>query len=207
VTTQGGAALNWLKRAPPNVDMARECVEGMVEAAFRADKVISSFSGLMRRTNDDERIAFHINDIARQVMALMERDLLVNGVVVTTAYRDDLPPSRGDRTLLQQVLLNLVRNAVEAMASVDRGGRHLRVVTQLDGNSSVLLSVEDSGPGISEADRQRIFEPFFTTKPTGTGLGLSICRTIVEDHGGELRLARTDSRGSVFEVALPAQAG
>ena len=175
-----------------------------MEASHRADDVISSFSGLVRKTSD-EKIALHINDIARQVLALMERDLLVSEVAVTTAYRDDLPQIRGNPTLLQQVLLNLAKNAVEAMASVDRGARHLRVVTQLDRNSSVLLSLEDSGSGISEADGQRIFDPFFTTKPTGTGLGLSICRAIIEDHGGELRLARTGSRGSVFEIALPTQ--
>ena len=199
-----GAALNWLKRAPPNLEKVRECLEGMVEATRRADDVISSFSGLVRKTSD-EKIALDISDIARQVLALMERDLLVSEVAVTTAYRDDLPQIRGNRTLLQQVLLNLAKNAVEAMASVDRGARHLRVVTQLDRNSSVLLSLEDSGSGISEADGQRIFDPFFTTKPTGTGLGLSICRAIIEDHGGELRLARTGSRGSVFEIALPTQ--
>ena len=138
------AALNWLKRAPPNLEKVRECLEGMVEASHRADDVISSFSGLVRKTSD-EKIALHINDIARQVLALMERDLLVSEVAVTTAYRDDLPQIRGNRTLLQQVLLNLAKNAVEAMASVDRGARHLRVVTQLDRNSSVLLSLEDSG--------------------------------------------------------------
>ena len=202
IAASSGAAMIWLKRAPPNVDKARECMEGTAEAVRRADEVMSSFRGLVGRTSA-EKTALHINDIARQVMALMERDLLVSEVAVATGYRDDLPQIRGNGTLLQQVLLNLVKNAIEAMASVDRSARHLRVVTQLDRNSSVLLSLEDSGPGISEADRQRIFDPFFTTKPTGTGLGLSICQTIIEDHGGELRLAKTDSHGSVFEISLP----
>jgi signal transduction histidine kinase len=202
VTAQGGAALNWLKRVPPNVDKARECVEGMVAAVLRADEVISAVGSLTRMTSDT-RTALHINDLTRQVVALMERDLQASGVAVTAEYHGNLPQVRGDRTLLQQVLLNLVKNSIEAMASVDRRERRLRVVTQLGGSSSVLLSVEDSGPGISEADRQQIFEPFFTTKPTGTGLGLSICRTIIEDHGGELRLATTESRGSVFQISLP----
>jgi len=202
IAASSGAAMIWLKRAPPNVDKARECMEGTAEAVRRADEVMSSFRGLVGRTSA-EKTALHINDIARQVMALMERDLLVSEVAVATGYRDDLPQIRGNGTLLQQVLLNLVKNAIEAMASVDRSARHLRVVTQLDRNSSVLLSLEDSGPGISEADRQRIFDPFFTTKPTGTGLGLSICQTIIEDHGGQLRLAKADSHGSVFEISLP----
>jgi signal transduction histidine kinase len=202
ITLRGGAALNWLKRTPPDVAKARECIEGMVHASHRAGEVISSVRGLISKTSS-ERTTLHINDIARQVMALVDADLQVNEVAVATGYRDDLPQITGSRTLLQQVLLNLVRNAIEAMVSVDRRARRLRVVTRLSENSSVLLSVEDSGPGISEADRQRIFDPFFTTKPAGTGLGLLICRTIIEDHGGELRLAKTDSRGSIFEMALP----
>ena len=173
-----------------------------MDASHRAGEVISSVRGLISKTSR-ERTTLHINDIARQVMALMNADLQVSEVAVTAEYHDDLPQVHGDRTQMQQVLLNLVRNAIEAMMSVDRRARRMRVVTQPGGNSSVLLSVEDSGLGIPEGDRPRIFDPFFTTKRTGSGLGLSICRTIIEDHGGDLRLARTDSRGSVFEIALP----
>jgi signal transduction histidine kinase len=102
------------------------------------------------------------------------------------------------------VILNLVRNAIEAMVSTSPPGeRRLYVQTRLDGASDLLLSIEDSGPGIVAGDRDRIFDPFFTTKAAGMGLGLAICRTIVEEHGGNLRVTKTDSKGSIFEIALP----
>jgi signal transduction histidine kinase len=100
------------------------------------------------------------------------------------------------------VILNLIRNAIDAMHSAPPGAKYLRIATGLGEESLVTLRVEDTGPGISVADRDRIFEPFFTTKPTGTGLGLSICRTIIEKHGGILRLADTDTRGSSFEMTF-----
>ena len=106
-------------------------------------------------------------------------------------------------TQIQQAILNLVRNAIEAMRSVAPDKRRLRVVTGFDGNSGVAVYVQDSGPGISSDQHERIFEPFFTTKPSGTGLGLSICRTIAEDHGGKLRLSKTDARGTSFKLVLP----
>ena len=202
IRMQASAARRWLAQTPPDVEKVRERIEEILEASQRTEEVISSVRGLIRRASD-ERTALHINDVARQVLALMEHDLQVNQVAITTRYGDDLPQVMGNRTLLQQVVLNIVRNAIEAMSSVDRRRRHLRLATWRDENSAVLLSVEDSGQGIPAADRHRIFDPFFTTKPTGTGLGLSICRTTIEDHGGSLRLTKTDSHGSVFEMALP----
>lgn len=202
VTSRAEAGLNWLGRVPPDVDRVRECLAAIVQAARRSDDIILSFRGLVRRKSD-ERTLLYINDIARQVIALLERDLRVNEVSVTTELRAGGAPFKGNRTLLEQVLLNLMKNAIEAMASVDHRARLLRITTQIRENSTVCLSVEDSGPGILENDRQRIFDPFFTTKSTGSGLGLSICRTIIEDHGGELRLAKTDGRGSVFEIVVP----
>jgi signal transduction histidine kinase len=202
ISTSGYAALQWLKKTPSNLEEVRDCVEAMVEASARGDKVISSVRGLIRKTTN-EKTAIHINDISRQVLSLLEHDLHVHGVAVTTQYQDDLPQIRADRTLLQQALLNLVKNAIDAMALVGPRTRRLGLMTRLDGNSSVVISVEDSGCGVAAEHQDRLFEPFFTSKPTGTGLGLSICRTIVEDHDGELRLTKTDSRGSTFEIALP----
>ena len=203
IAARSAAALRWLERTPPEVDKVREGVKGIIEAAHRTDDVISSVRGMIRKVSD-EKVELDVNDLVDQVIALSERDLQINEVIVTTEYRDDLPQIRGNRILLQQVLLNLVRNAVEAMATVNRRARCLRVVTRPHGGSTVLLSIEDSGPGISEENRKRIFDSFFTTKPAGTGLGLSICRTIIEDHGGELKLAATNAQGSIFEIELPA---
>jgi signal transduction histidine kinase len=124
-------------------------------------------------------------------------------VAVATEYLIDLPLIRADRIQLQQIVLNLVKNSIDAMNSVPSGNRHVRVVTRLSENSTVLLSVEDSGHGITEEDQGRVFDPFFTTKPTGMGLGLAICRTVALDHGGNLRLVETSSHGSIFEIELP----
>lgn len=202
ITARSGAAKRWLDRTPPDIEKVRECLTGIAETAHRANDIISGVRGLVRKISD-ERAALSINELAQQAVAPMERDLQVNEVLVTTEYSDGLPEILGNRTLLQQVLLNLVRNAVEAMSSLDRRNRRLRLVTKLKGKSTVLLSVEDGGPGISLEDQPRIFDPFFTTKPAGTGLGLSICRTIIDEHGGELRLAKTGADGSVFEIVLP----
>jgi len=131
----------------------------------------------------------------------VQQDLSLNNVTVTTEFQNNLPEVFADRTQIQQVILNLVRNAIDAMAS--SRARHLRLATKLNGHSSVLLSVRDTGSGIATESSDRVFEPFFTTKPTGMGLGLSICQTIAQDHGGSLKLAKTGFDGCVFELTLP----
>jgi signal transduction histidine kinase len=202
ISSCGEAALIWLNKAPPNLEEVRTCVEAMIEASRQSDNVISSIRGMIKKTTGT-RTTIRINDVVRQVLSLAGHDLLGQSVTVTTQYQDDLPQIHGDRTLLQQALLNLVRNAIEAMALVEPRARRLCLATRLNGNSSVVVSVEDSGCGVSAEHRGLLFDPFFTSKSTGMGLGLSVCRTIVEDHGGELRLVNTDSRGSIFEIALP----
>ena len=119
-------------------------------------------------------------------------------------FENNVPEVHLDGTQLQQVFLNLVKNAIEAMSSgTPAGSRLLRLTTRFDGHSTVLLSVQDSGPGIPVEDRERIFDPFFTTKSGGTGLGLAICSIVVENHGGKLRLVKSDAAGSSFELAIP----
>ena len=145
----------------------------------------------------------HVDDVARQVLRLVEHDLLLNEVSVATDFQNDLPVVHADRTLIQQVILNLVRNAIDAMNFTPPRAKRLRLVTSSDGHSSVLLSVQDTGPGVATEQSEQIFEPFVTTKPTGMGLGLAISRTIVQDHGGSLRIAKTDEDGCVLEMTLP----
>jgi signal transduction histidine kinase len=137
------------------------------------------------------------------VLRLLQHDLQINEVSVATEFQDDLPDVHLDGTQLQQVLLNLVKNAIDAMRSVAPETRRLRLTTGFEGRSTVLLSVQDSGPGIPVEDRERIFDPFFTTKSGGMGLGLAICFTVVENHGGKLRLVKSDSEGTTFELAIP----
>jgi signal transduction histidine kinase len=202
VGMSGAAALNWLNREPPEMKEVRASVASMVNAAHRADHVMSGVREIFKKRGD-HRAPLHVNDVVAQVLSLMRHDLQTNGISVTTVLADDVPEVHADPMQLQQVILNLVRNAIDAMISTSPKNRRLRLATSLNGHSSVLLSVQDSGPGIVERDPTHIFEPFVTTKSSGMGLGLSICRTIAEDHGGELRLAQTDSSGCVFELMLP----
>jgi len=151
----------------------------------------------------DHRMMIHVDDVARQVLKSMEQELALAEVSLATEFRNVHPEVYADRTQIQQVISNLVRNAIDAMNSQPPRARRLRLATSLNGHSAVLLSVQDTGPGITTERSERVFEPFFTTKPTGMGLGLAICRTIVQDHGGSLRLAKTDLDGCIFEMALP----
>ena len=147
-----------------------------------------------------------INRLVREVLRMVENDLLVHGVSVSTELQEDLPQIMADPTQLQQVILNLIKNAIEAMTTGPTTIRAVRLVTTKDGNLAVSLIVQDSGPGITPKNASQIFDPFFTTKSSGMGLGLSISRRIIEDHGGDLRLIETSSTGCTFEIALPSAA-
>lgn len=134
---------------------------------------------------------------------MVENDLHGHGVSVSTEYQEDIPQVRADPIQLQQVILNLVRNAIDAIEINSSAGRAIRLITTYDGKSVVSIYVQDTGPGITLNNEDQIFDPFFTTKPTGMGLGLSISRRIIEDHGGDLRLTETSSNGRTFEITLP----
>jgi C4-dicarboxylate-specific signal transduction histidine kinase len=194
--------MNWLKRTPPDLNSARECFDWIIDASHRSDKIIVAIRGLFRKT-PIQFTAVQINDVVREVLVLIEDDLRVEAVTATAEYEENLPKIHAAHTQVQQVILNLVKNAIEAMRSVAPGKRRLRLVTGFNGKSTVSVYIQDSGPGIATKVQDGIFDPFFTTKPSGTGLGLSICRTIVEDHGGKLNLSKTDARGTSFELILP----
>jgi signal transduction histidine kinase len=203
MASSGEAGLKWISRKPPQLNEVTECLTWVVDASHRANEIIESIRRLFARVTPGQRTMQQINDIVLETLTLVQHDLQVDGISVTTEYRDDLPQIHADRMQIQQVILNLIKNAIEATRSSPDGKRHLRVVTGLNGNSDISVSIRDTGPGIGAKDRDSIFDPFFTTKATGTGLGLSICRTIIENHGGKLRLTETDFRGSIFEVAFP----
>jgi signal transduction histidine kinase len=203
IAMQSSAALRWLSRVPrgPEIERVSQCLNSTANAVNHAEQIVKSIRELFRQT-PLRRTMLQLNDIVREALKLTEHDLQVEGVSVTTEYDDNLPLVSVDHTQIQQVIFNLVKNAIEAMRGVSPDKRHLRVLTSFD-DKLVALYVQDTGPGIGVDDRDRIFEPFFTTKPTGTGLGLSICRTIVETHGGVLRLVKTGPHGSSFELAFP----
>ena len=202
IATRGAAGLNWLKRTPPELNKVSECLASMVDAGRRAEEVIAGIRGLFRDT-PTRRTMIQINDVVREVLDLVQDDLRAGSVTATAEYQENLPEIQAARTQVQQVILNLVKNAIEAMRSGSTGNRRVRLVTGFDGKTGVSVYVQDTGAGIAPKDRDRIFDPFFTTKPSGMGLGLSICRTIVEDHGGDLRLSKTDSHGTSFELVFP----
>jgi signal transduction histidine kinase len=204
IALNASTALKQIRVEAPDLEELDAILEDIESASHRAGMVISSIRSLSARTPIDRRTMTGMEDIARQVLRMVQHDLQINEISVTTEFQDNLPLVHADPTQLQQVVLNLIKNAVDAMNSVAPAGRVLQIGTSLEGISNVLLSVQDSGIGIPPEDRERIFDPFFTTKPAGMGLGLAICRTVIENHGGKLRLTRSDLHGSVIEVALPA---
>ena len=201
IVTRGAAGVNWLKRTPPDVNKARECFQSIIDASLHSNEIIAAIRELYKKT-PTEHTMVQINDVVGEVLELVQDELRVDGVIATAEYQENIPEIHASLTQIQQVILNLVKNAIEAMHLVAPDKRQLRLVTGFDGKSSISVYVQDSGAGISPDRREQIFEPFFTTKPGGTGLGLSICRTIMEDHGGELRLSKTDSRGTSFELVF-----
>ena len=176
-----------------------------MDASGRANEVVDSARKLFN-TTAHQMTPIEINRLVREVLRMVENDLHVHGVSVSTEFQQRLPQLMADRTLLQQVILNLVRNAIEAMAAEPTAIKTLRLVTTQGANSVVSLSVQDTGPGITPENGTHVFDPFFTTKSSGTGLGLSISQRIIQDHGGELRLTKTSSNGCTFEITLPSVA-
>jgi signal transduction histidine kinase len=205
IATRAVAGLNWLKRMPPDVGRASECFNSMVEASHRADEIVASVRGLFKKTPAQHTLV-QINDIVREVLDLIQDDLRAETIAATAEYQDNLPKILAAHTQIQQVILNLIKNAIDTMCFVPPEKRRLRLVTGLHEKSGVAVYVQDSGAGIAPKDRDRIFDPFFTTKTGGMGLGLSICRAIVEEHGGNLRLSKTGSHGTSFELIFPAAA-
>ena len=157
----------------------------------------------MLEKGSQERVQLDVNDFIREVLTFVRADLRHHGITVRPRLAEDLPRISGVRIQLQQVLLNLVANAVESMASVEHRARVLTVRSQKIGDNDVAVTVEDTGTGIDQTDLERVFEPFFSTKPEGMGMGLSICRSIIEAHGGRIAASPTRDGGSVFQVSLP----
>ena len=148
-----------------------------------------------------------INEAVREVIELSRGEAAKTGVRVRKELADGLPLIQGDRVQLQQVVLNLIINAVEAMSGVSDGPRELLVSTRTSDTGDVRVAVRDSGPGLTPAALERLFEPFYTTKPGGLGLGLSICRSIIEAHGGRLWASANVPRGAIFQFTLPVHPG
>jgi len=202
IALNANTALSQLRSNPPELKEMDDILNDIEAESHRAGAIISSIRQLSK-TTPDRTAPTRVEDVARLVLRLLQHDLQINEVSVATEFQDNLPEVHLDSTQLQQVLLNLVKNAIDAMSSVAPDARRVRLTTSFDGHSTVLLSVQDSGPGIPVENRERMFDPFFTTKSGGMGMGLAICFTVVENHGGKLRLVKSDSEGSIFELAIP----
>ncbi|WP_407154697.1 PAS domain S-box protein [Bradyrhizobium sp. STM 3557] len=206
VIANAEACLSWLDRNPPNLDAARRSVEWIIEDGNRASEVIRRVRALAKKT-DIEKTPLDINDVARDVMALVQRELSTHEVSLKLKLAPDVPGIFGDRVQLQQVIINLVINAVEAMEAVADRPRILTVQTGRHDTDRVFLAVADSGVGIPDADAERMFAPFFTTKSSGMGMGLSICRSILEAHEGRLSVFNAEGGGATFQFVLPVHEG
>jgi PAS domain S-box-containing protein len=200
IVTNASFCLRQLKGSTPSHDELRGAIMAIVDDGTRASSVLSRIRDLLvRRT--PRRVPLDINLIIRDVTAIVRNELNRSRISLRTELAPDLPPVPGDPVQLQQVLINLVMNAIEALRTSPQSPRKL-LIRSVRKTGEVLVQIQDSGPGIKSAEANRIFEPFFTTKPEGTGMGLSICNSIVESHGGRLRTV-PNSAGALFEFTLP----
>jgi C4-dicarboxylate-specific signal transduction histidine kinase len=204
--TNAHAALRWLDAQPPDLEEVRLALGRLVKEGNRATDVISRIRALIKKT-PPRKDALEINEAILEVIALTRGEVVKNNVSVQTQLAEGLPPISGDRVQLQQVILNLIINAVEAMSGVSEGSRELLIGTGKDASGGVLVAARDSGPGLSPESFDRVFDAFYTTKPGGMGMGLSICRSIVEAHGGRLWATANVPRGAIFQFTLPARGG
>jgi PAS domain S-box-containing protein len=203
VMTNADACRRWLMREVPNLVEARDAAERIIRDGRRAGDVISRIRALSRKTTP-QRARLQLNDVIHEVLTLAHSKLLSQRISLTIDLSARLPEVLGDRVQLQQVLLNLIINAVEAIHPVVDRARELQILSHAPNTGGVQLTVRDSGVGLDSQAQTRLFDPFFTTKPEGMGLGLSISRRIVEEHGGQLRATANSDHGTTLVVVLPA---
>jgi signal transduction histidine kinase len=197
-----GAGLRWLAGPKPRLGHARRALTRIARDGNRASEVIARIRSLVRRA-DTQRNPLPLNGVIEAVIALLKTELRRHKITVKTRLAGTLPAVWGDRVQLQQVLLNLIMNAIESMGGVATRARLLTIATKFDA-SGVSIKVKDRGVGLDEDSLERVFEPFYTTKPQGMGIGLAISRSIVEAHGGQLWATRNRGSGATFEFRLPA---
>jgi signal transduction histidine kinase len=202
MVTNVGAGLRWLGATEPNLEETRMALQNVVKDGNRAAEVVDSVRAMFKK-EQTERTQLNLNDLINSVLYLLRDELRPQRIILRTNLDPQLPPVQGNRGELQQVILNLVRNAVDAMKDITYRPRALTVKSEVRPPNDVLMSVADSGTGIDPKDIDHIFDAFFTTKSNGMGMGLSICKSIIEDHGGRLWALPNLKHGSVFNISLP----
>jgi PAS domain S-box-containing protein len=202
IVTNAAACLRWLDREPANLNEARGTVQSIVKDGNRAGEVILRIRALVNKTVG-EKEPLYINDVINETIGLVQHELFIHRVALRLELAPALPPVLADRVQLQQVVLNLVINGIEAMQPVTDRPRELIIRTRQDEPDHILVMVRDSGVGVAAESADRLFDAFFTTKSSGMGMGLSICRSIVEAHGGRLSASDNIGRGATFQFTLP----
>ena len=197
------ASLRWLAMKPPNLERVRACMDLIAAGGHRAGQVIDGIRAMFEKGKQEKEL-LNVNQLIREVLELVRGEAQRGRVIVRSNLSDEIRPVLANRIQLQQVMLNLFTNAIEAMESVPDAQRLLQVTSTLHPTDGVVIAVEDTGLGMDPRNVDRIFDPFFTTKSHGMGMGLSICRSIVEAHNGRLFARSAADRGSVFEIVLPA---
>jgi signal transduction histidine kinase len=202
IATNSDAGLLFLGHAPPNIEEARSAFNEIVIDSHRAGQVFDNIRALFGGADQGQE-PIDVNEVALGVLRTLRRELKDHGITTRLELVPKLPPVMGHRGQLQEVITNLLRNAIEAMDAIENGSRVLLVRTQHHGRDSITVAVEDSGPGIAPEKLDCIFDAFVTTKSQGMGLGLAICRMIIERHGGQLSASSADGSGALFQFVLP----
>jgi PAS domain S-box-containing protein len=201
VAMNASASLHWLAIQPPNLVEARQAMMSAMQEVNRASSVVKRIRTLLKKA-DPELQPLDMNEVIREVLGLAHNELMTAGIAVHTEVTTDVPTVLGDRVQLQQVILNLIINAIDAMNTITERPRTLLIKTAKHAEGA-LIRVQDSGRGFDPEQAERIFEAFFTTKPEGIGMGLAISRSIVEAHGGRLWAMPGSANGAVFQLILP----
>ena len=202
IVANAEASLNWLARAEPDVHLVRDALTDIVDDSHRAADVIRRIRQLATK-RDPQRSLLDINDVIQEVLTLLRGELLRQRVSLRLGLSPDLPPTVGDRVQLQQVIINLVMNGVEAMESVNERPRELLIRSSAEDGGEVCVAVQDAGVGLDPQNAEQVYNAFFTTKVSGMGMGLSISRSIIESHGGRLWATSNATHGATFQFALP----
>jgi C4-dicarboxylate-specific signal transduction histidine kinase len=202
IAANGNAGIRWLSRAEPDVKEALTALKRIVDDGLRTSEIVTNIRAMFHREKQEKRL-LDANDLVRDVLKIAHSEIEKQGASLQVELSDEIPRIMAERVPLQQVLLNLTMNALDAMTSIKDRRRLLSIKSQIHVPNGVLITVADSGTGIDPKNMSRIFDPFFTTKSKGMGIGLSICRSIVEAHGGQLWAASGTEHGSVFHVRLP----
>jgi signal transduction histidine kinase len=203
VVTNADAALRWLGAQPPDLEEARHALRDIIKDGNRASDIIQRIRTLINNQVSARKERLDINEPILDVIALTRSEVLTNSVSLEMRLAKDLPLVQGDRVQLQQVMLNLIINAVQAMSGVRQRSRELLIGSAKDASNGVLVTVQDTGPGLNPESFDHLFDAFYTTKPGGMGMGLSICRSIIEAHGGQVWATANEPQGAIFQFILP----